>query len=94
MVAVVRELIDGVPIPALIDLREWPEGDSMGWNIFISNVLSLLTAAAFVVSPKSAPQMGAFPEVITRLLIPVEVFTEEAEALAFLRHPTGPRPSE
>ncbi len=91
MFVAVRDLIDGVPLPALIDLRKWWEGEAKGWETFVSNVLSLFSAVAYLVDPKSPPRLFGFPEAVDQLLIPFEVFTDEAEAMAFLR---GFLPSE
>jgi len=40
---------------------------------------------AMLIDPESPPTLGSYPETIDRLLIPFRVFTEEAEAVAFLR---------
>jgi len=69
LVAAVRDTIDGVPLPGLFDLRKWRKGSPEGWEILISKAMSLFTAVAFLVDPKSSPRMGVFPEAINRLLM-------------------------
>ena len=94
MFAVIRELTDGVPMPVLDNVRNWPGADHGAWSTFVSDALSLFSAIAWVVDAESSARLGAFPEVIDRLLVPFRVFTDEAEALAFLRGNTGSRPGE
>ena len=89
-----RDLIRDTPMPALFDLRLWKEGERPAWQAFISNALSLFSAAAIVVDPESSPRMGDLPDIISRLLIPVEVFTDEDEALAYLHGYVQPAPQE
>ena len=92
--AVIRDLIDGVPMPVLFDLRKRLASERDKWDTFIEHALSLFTAVAFVVDPESSPRIGGYPEAINRLLIPFGVFTDEAEALAFLRDGAGLPQSE
>jgi len=91
---VIRELTNGVPMPVLDDVRNWPGANHGAWMTLVSNALSLFSAIAWVVDAESSPRLGAFPETIDRLMVPFRVFTDEAEALAFLRGDTGPQPGE
>ena len=88
---VVHDLTDGEPRPALFDARTWPTWPAVDrevWATFISGALPAFSAAAVIVDPASPPQSVAFPETIDRLMIPFRIFTDEAEALAFLRGDT------
>ena len=87
----IRDLMDGAPLPMLNDLRGWPGTDPEGWTTFVQNIASVSSAVAFVVDAESSARLGPWPEAMNRLLIPFQVFTEEAEALAFLQ---GFLPSE
>lgn len=81
----IQGLTNGVPKPVLDDVRGWPGADHGAWGAFVSNALSLFSAIAWIADAESAPQLGAFPETIDRLLVPFAIFTDEAEALRFLR---------
>ena len=94
VVAAVGDLTGGEARPALLDFREWHTDSPEPWQPLISTALSFFTAAAFVVDRDSAPRIGEYPEIIHRLLIPFGVFTDESEALRFLRSHDGRLPDE
>ncbi len=73
----------------IFDVRNWSGGGPDVWNTSISNAISVFVAVAFVVDPESPPEMGRYPEAVDRLLIPFRVFSNEPEALAFLRRNDG-----
>ncbi len=81
------DLIDGTARKALLfDGRNWPGPTGPdSWAAFIPRVEKLFLAVAFLLEPETAASIGSFPEAISRLLIPFQVFTDETEALAFLR---------
>ncbi len=85
MLAVLGGLIKGSPRPVLFDAREWPSGDAKWWSTLIYVWESYFSAAAMLIDPESPPAVGGYPAIIDRLLTPFEVFTDEAEALAFVR---------
>jgi hypothetical protein len=85
LVAATRDLVKSAPMPVLFDFRQWVKGGSVAWEALINNALSLFSRVAFVIDAESSPTMTIYPEVISRLLVPVKVFTDEADALAFLR---------
>ena len=90
----VRDLLDGVPRPVLFDVRNWPMGGSPeAWTILISEMRSIFSAAAAIIDPASAPKGAKFPTAIDRLLIPFKEFTDESDALAFLKGDTDPLPT-
>ena len=80
----VGTLTKGSPLPALCDVRMWASGDSESWLGFISAAPSSFTAVAVLVDPDRPPEMAGYPDAIDRLLMPFRMFTDEAEALAFL----------
>ena len=82
---VFRDLTGGVPAPMLFDARDWPPDGPTVWSTAVANIESAVSAIAMLVDPDSSVEVGPFPEAIARLLIPMRVFTDEAEALAFLR---------
>jgi len=90
---VFRDLGGGSRRPFLFDVRNWQGGELKAWNLAIEQTLSTLSAVAVLVDPDSASVAGPFPEAVNRMLIPVRFFTNEEEALAFLRG-FLPRPGE
>jgi len=82
---VFRDLAGGVPAPMLFDARNWPGDHFAAWGSAVGNLQSALSAIAMLREPESPVEVGPFPELIDRLLIPFQVFTTEAEALEFLR---------
>ena len=82
---VFRGLAGGVPAPLLFDARKWPGDDPAAWDTAVTNLESAFSAVAMLVDPESSAEVGPFPEVIHRLLIPFRIFTDEAEAMVFLR---------
>jgi len=83
--AVYRDLTKGSPRPLLLDARNWPGADAASWETAIRNIQSTLSAIAMLVTPETLLKTGPFPSAINQLMIPVRVFTDEAEALEFLR---------
>ena len=88
--AAIRGLTSGVPKPVLDDVRGWPGANHGAWGAFVSKALSLFSAIAWVADAEAVPRLGAFPDTIDRLLVPFAIFTNEADALRFLRGDTGP----
>ena len=92
---VMRELLGGVPGPVLFDARESPGTDPEGWQAAITNLESTASKVAMLIDPESSVEVGPYPGVVDRLLIPLKVFVDEAEALAFLHAAeTSPPPNE
>ena len=80
---VLRDLSGGVPAPLLWDARKWPGGDVETWTTAFAELKSTLTAVALLVEPESS--VGTGPFFLDRMPAPFQVFTDETEALAFLR---------
>ncbi len=80
---VVRELTGGVPTPRLFDARSWPGGDVGAWTTAVKNLEFASTAVALLVNPGSSAAKG--PYLHDRLPVAFRVFTDKAEALAFLQ---------
>ena len=70
--------------PFLFDARVWPSGDADSWVAFINRIPEFCTAGAIVVDTADPPQLGFFPEALSRLLIPFSVFADEVTATEFL----------
>lgn len=89
-IAALRELLgDGRRAPVLFDARRWPSSDTAGWVRFISLIESVCLAGAVLVDPERPADLGQFPEVFSRLLVPFAVFTTEPEAVAYLESHAG-----
>jgi hypothetical protein len=82
---VFHDLGGGSPRPFLFDVRVWQGGKPAAWRLAIKNIESTFIAVALLIDPESPSIAGPYPEAVGRLLIPVEFFTDEEEALAFLR---------
>jgi len=82
---VIRDLCEGSPRPFLLDARIWWGGAQEAWGTAVKELTSTFSAVAMLVEPEVAAKIGPFPDSINRLLIPFQVFTDEAEALAFVR---------
>ncbi len=81
--AIYRDLTGGVCAPLLWDARKWRGGDVATWTTAVAELKSTLTAVAMLVESDSS--VGTGPFFFDRLSVPFRVFTDEAEALAFLR---------
>ena len=49
---------------------------------------------AMLIDAESSASVSALPPMIDRLLIPCRIFTDEAQAMEFLRSAAGPLSSE
>lgn len=81
----VRALTAGSREPILFDARKWPAADPKSWVRFISLIEDICSAAAVVIDPAITGELGRFPQLLNTLIIPFQIFTDEAEAMAFLR---------
>lgn len=79
------DLSEGSLRPLLFDVREWRGGEAEAWVLTIERASSLFTAVAVLVDAESAPVVGRFPQIIGRFIVPAELFTDEVEAMDFLR---------
>ena len=84
--AVLEELTAGGKTAILFDVRSWPSGSPAFWVRFINAVEHICLAGAILVDPQSQDNLGTFPSLISSLLVPLQVFLDEDEALAFLRN--------
>lgn len=55
-----------------------------GWQTIVNRAEQTISALAIVISPEDESLLGAFPQAMDSLLIPVRVFHIEAEARAWL----------
>ncbi len=83
--AVIHDLADGSRRPTLFDARNWPKTDGKVWATAMFNLRADISAGAFLVDPDSPIDLGRWPETVDQMVIPTQVFTDEAEALKFLR---------
>jgi hypothetical protein len=87
----VQRLVPDV-VPVLFDARDWPRPSSEVWMSIIDTAPTIANACAILIRPGGEAALGAFPAAVNRLMLPLEVFTDESEALAFLDQfvvPTG-----
>jgi len=80
---VLRDLLDGELGLLLFDARKWPGGTVAAWTTGLGALKPHFTAVAMLIDPENPP--GPSPMFLDRLPIPFQVFTDEAESLAFLR---------
>lgn len=90
----IGRLGDGVPRPALWDVRAWQGATPEAWGYLIPRIARLVSAVAMIVRADRDQRVGPFPAAIDRLLIPFRIFIDEQKALEFLRDFTpGPAPT-
>jgi hypothetical protein len=83
-VAAIHSLVPR-PRPAIFDARRWPRAGTDVWTALIDALPTIVSAAAVLVQPEGVAWLGGFPAAVNRLMLPMEVFTDEAEALRFIR---------
>ena len=83
--AAVADLTEGVPSPLFFDTRGSSLINPSAWEAVVSRIASTFSAVALVIDPNPERQVTSFLDIINRLLIPVRGFTDEAEAVEFLR---------
>ena len=78
-------LIDGTPRPILWDpravLRLFPEA----WKAIIERIESLAVAVAILADDGTEEMLGPYPGAMNSLLLPVRTFTDEEQAIEWLR---------
>ena len=91
---VYRDLGEGSLRPFLFDIRNFLGSSPKAVILAISRVKSTFSAVAALIDPESASGLRPYLEAIGRLLYPVHFFTDEEEALAWLRGFLPPESSE
>ena len=87
-----RDLAGDASLPLLMDMRDWPgTADITAWGTFTIDMVEAFERIAFLVDPDFSAPMGPFPDAIDQLLVPARVFTDEEEALVFLRRRSNPQ---
>ena len=66
------------------DARDWPFGSAGSWVAFINRVQEVCIAGAVLVDPAQPADLGPYPDLLSRLLVPLGVFDTEDDAYAFL----------
>ena len=82
--ASVLAITGGKKVPLLIDARNWPSGSPGSLQTMVENMDRLFTAGAMVVDPDNPPALGAFPEIVDRLVVPFRMVHSVEEGRAFL----------
>lgn len=83
--AAVRELVGDDTCPLLFDARQWPGGDPQAWVKVIETLGEMFTAVAMMIDIAATADVGPFPKLIDRLVVPYRIFEDEDAALDFLR---------
>ena len=93
--AALEELVGEERFPMLFDARGWPGGSLGAWQAAIPHFGKVCTAVAMLVDAEP-PQATAIHmgQAIDRLLIPFRIFSDEAEAMAFLHRMSAAGPNE
>jgi len=80
----VRAVTGGTAHPVLTDARPGLSWEPPTWGTFLANAPAAFTAIAVLIDPAAAPNPGSFQEIIEKFFMPFRLFTDEAEAMAFL----------
>lgn len=80
----VDALAGGKPRPVLWDPAGTLPLRPDGWQAIVDRVDGIVEALAIVVDLAEEPLLGAFPQIMNSLLIPVRVFDDEATARQWL----------
>ncbi len=80
-----EELTQGRRAPGLWDARLVPQFPLSVWTVFVDRIDEVAVALAILVDESGERAMGAFPEVLSSLLIPVRLFDDEAAAIDWLQ---------
>ncbi len=67
--------------PAVWDVRQMVKPNPTAWISFMETAPNNLLAIAIVGDPLHIELLGSIPEIMGRLLLPVRLFTNDAEAL-------------
>lgn len=82
--AACRRLRQDVRRPALWDIRRLVKPKPDAWMGFINGAPNNLTAIAVLGEPHHIELLGSFPGLIHSLLLPFQMFTDEASAVEWL----------
>lgn len=80
----VRSLIGDSRHPVLFDATAWRGGDPGAWQVVAARLDTHFSAAAVLIDPDNPPALGAFPDMLDRLMIPFRVFDSASAAVSFL----------
>ncbi len=81
------------PRPVLWDPTGTVPLQPLGWQVIIDRLSGVIAALGIVLDESERSLMGAFPESMNSLLIPVRIFADEADARSWLLQfvaPNGP----
>ena len=71
--------------PALWDIRRLARPKPEAWMLFVEGAPKNLNAIAVLGGEEHMQLLGSFPEVINSLLFPLRPFTDESDAIDWLR---------
>ena len=80
-----RDLSGAGPAHILFNVRRWPPAHPSFWRQFVGALESICAAGAVIVGNEDADRLGAFPALISTMIVPFLVTSDEEVALAFLR---------
>ena len=80
-----RELVDGKPSLVVWDVRALRHFDPAGWRALLETIDDLVIAMAIVVNEESRHILGVFDSVLHSFYFPVRLFTDEEEAVSWLK---------
>ena len=70
--------------PAMWDVRGMARPSPTAWSVLIERVADLVSAVAVLIDP-SDDNVGHYPATIDSLLLPMRTFTDEDEAIDWLK---------
>ncbi len=83
-------LLEGRRYPGLWDPRTVDRFPAEAWSMMISRLDKSLVALAILIDDTMPGSLGAFPEAISSILMPVQTFQDESEAMNWLRQFANP----
>ena len=81
---VLQQALGGSLIPGIWCAISMPEFPPTVWPVFVNRIGEALIALAILADEQVEKTLGAFPDVINSLLIPVRLFHTEDEAVEWL----------
>jgi hypothetical protein len=79
-----ESVVGGKARPVLWDPAGTLPLEPDGWQTIVDRLSDMMSALGIVIDEEEAPLLGAFPESINALLIPVRIFDDEATARGWL----------
>lgn len=80
-----ERLLDGTRRPVLWDPRAVPRMHPEAWRTVVTRAAGVALAIAILTDTDTDRMLGAYPDAMGALLVPVRTFTDEQSALEWLR---------